>query len=193
MAAICQDTGSKHWSNNGEHFGKHRSNRNPGALTRECDTSKESGYILNPTLGKSSCFDLCRHTQFISLQCFPSLPRANNSIPATPWLGPWGLSWFSAQLWDNVTGSANILCLLENGEHSFLPTTKPCSLPQACQHLGKAFGKRADASKLGCCSPSSHESVPSFRRLSPFLTDLTFKVSSSRSCIPNSTSTSKKG
>lgn len=63
------------------------------------------------------------------------------------------------QLRDNVTGSANIPCLLEKGEHSFLPTTKPCSLPW-CQLLGKAFGKRADASKIGVLLPKQPRAIP---------------------------------
>lgn len=74
-AAICQDTGSKHWSNNGEYFGRRCSNRNPGALTHECDSSQGSGYILNPTLGNTSCFDFANTFSSFLYNVFPALPE----------------------------------------------------------------------------------------------------------------------
>lgn len=74
-AAICQDTGSKHWSNNREYFGRRCSNRNPGALTHECDSSQGSGYILNPTLGNTSCFDFANTFSSFLYNVFPALPE----------------------------------------------------------------------------------------------------------------------
>lgn len=136
IAAICQDTGLKHWSNNGGYFVRHCSNRNPGALTHECDSSQGSGYILNPILGNSSCFDSANTFGSFLYNVFPALPEPKKFqfqqhmagtmrlvLVFCSALGLW------CQLRDNVTGSANIPSLLENGEHSFLPATKPCSLP----------------------------------------------------------------